>query len=591
MASGFDSTIVGNAVSNIENAKSRLQTVQQNISSYISSMNSIVSEMGNGKYMNGDFSNYTSNLDNISKSLENKISEYNKITSDATNGSDLSLNFSDLIANASYFTNGGVVYVNAKDATSGENGLKRIAEYFSNNIVDVYNTKDKTYLHLTKEQLNDASYMKQLASSSDYALLFGESYDDASGFVSLKEFYNSIDIDESQLDSIEQNSSDKKNGRDSGGFAGKKRDNVILSDSKLGRSAGGSKSLSGTLNESLTSSTETDVKKMDSSISSTETTTKKNSPTGYKTSTSTLSGGSSKIYGINSRSETLADTFNVLGSTSAKGTLSETINTQKDIVSINKDTNNSTQKIVNSMYERVQEINKLASNSNNTEVQKLVTNLYADINSFNGLLDSNVESNDASTSKKVKTLTNNVSSNIEKINALLSEESGTNATKMQTSTADISSSVSKINDIANNVIREAEYKAAGDEILSAANETGSTGAGWCLAWVQDVLAKTDYATERLASAKVAYNTWCDITLTKGDYSNLKPGMIVAVPTSSSGSEAGKKYGHIGIYIGDGQIMHNTNRVETWSLDRWIDVYCQYTDGVAGAGWMGVTTSV
>lgn len=575
MASGFDKTIVGNAVSNIKNAKSRLQAVQQNISSYISSMNSVVNEMGNGKHMNGDFSNYTTTLDNVSKSLENKISEYNKITSDATSGSDFSLNFSDLMANASYFTNGGSVYINAKDATSGENGLKKDSEYFSGNIVDVYNTKDKTYLHLTKDQLNDASYMKELASSSDYALLFGESYDDASGFVSLKEFYNSIDIDDSQLENIKQN--DSSNNKSSGtlfdALNGTDASSGTLADVMSGKST----YKSGT--SSNKSETHTSDKKTTSSL-------------GTSFNTFTSSGKSSKIYGMNARGETLADTFNVLGSTSSKGTLSQTINTQKGYVNVNKNTSNSTQKIVNSVYEKVQEISKLASKSNNTEVQKMVTNLYADINSFNSLLDDNSESNDASTSKKVKTLTNNLSNNIQKINDLLNQEgSSSTVTKMQDATSSISASTEEINNIANNVIREAEYKKAGDTILKAAEKTGSTGAGWCLAWVQDVLAKTEYATERLASAKVAYNTWCDIKVTKGDYSNLKPGMVVAVPCSSSGTEAGYKYGHIGIYVGNGQIMHNIDTVATWSMDRWIDTYCKYTDGVAGAGWMGVTTSV
>ena len=48
-------------------------------------------------------------------------------------------------------------------------------------------------------------------------------------------------------------------------------------------------------------------------------------------------------------------------------------------------------------------------------------------------------------------------------------------------------------------------------------------------------------------------------------------MIVAVP-SWTGTAAGRTYGHVAIYIGDGQVMDNIGSIRTTSLDSWISTY-------------------
>lgn len=59
--------------------------------------------------------------------------------------------------------------------------------------------------------------------------------------------------------------------------------------------------------------------------------------------------------------------------------------------------------------------------------------------------------------------------------------------------------------------------------------------------------------------------------TSSDRSALQPGMIIAVP-SHPHSTAGSIYGHVGIYIGNGTVMHNIGSIATWSLDSWISYY-------------------
>ena len=48
-------------------------------------------------------------------------------------------------------------------------------------------------------------------------------------------------------------------------------------------------------------------------------------------------------------------------------------------------------------------------------------------------------------------------------------------------------------------------------------------------------------------------------------------MIVGVPTSKA-SAAGRIYGHVGIYIGDGLIRHNVGKIETITFEEWVDTF-------------------
>ena len=112
-------------------------------------------------------------------------------------------------------------------------------------------------------------------------------------------------------------------------------------------------------------------------------------------------------------------------------------------------------------------------------------------------------------------------------------------------------------------------------IVDAAYRTPSPGAGWCAAWVSNVYAKAGLGGIS-GNACDMYAAYCHST----DRSQLRVGMLVAVRSSSSGSTAGATYGHVGIYIGDNKIIHNTGSIEVWDLDRWISTYCKWSP----AGW-------
>jgi hypothetical protein len=103
-------------------------------------------------------------------------------------------------------------------------------------------------------------------------------------------------------------------------------------------------------------------------------------------------------------------------------------------------------------------------------------------------------------------------------------------------------------------------------IVDACRTTPSPGAGLCAAWVTDVYLKAGWPGA-FGNACDMYWGWC----TSFDRSALEVGMTVAVPQSPFG-ELGRAYGHVGIYIGDGLVMHNTGRIEVTELETWIATY-------------------
>ena len=53
-------------------------------------------------------------------------------------------------------------------------------------------------------------------------------------------------------------------------------------------------------------------------------------------------------------------------------------------------------------------------------------------------------------------------------------------------------------------------------------------------------------------------------------------MIVAVPkVIPNGTALSRVYGHVGIYVGDGMVMHSTEgSVHTDTLDNWLGIYAR-----------------
>lgn len=112
----------------------------------------------------------------------------------------------------------------------------------------------------------------------------------------------------------------------------------------------------------------------------------------------------------------------------------------------------------------------------------------------------------------------------------------------------------------------AAASAAQRSLVDAALATPSPGEGYCARWVSLCFQRAGYGYPG-GNADDMYERWCH----SSDRSELRVGMIIAVPTHPH-SASGEAYGHVGIYIGDNQVMHNVGSVETWDLDRWIGYY-------------------
>lgn len=108
--------------------------------------------------------------------------------------------------------------------------------------------------------------------------------------------------------------------------------------------------------------------------------------------------------------------------------------------------------------------------------------------------------------------------------------------------------------------------AAQRHVVDVAHVTPSPGAGWCAKWVSNVFSRAGYSYYS-GNANDMFARWC----TSSDRSQLQVGMIIAVPTYPY-SSAGRIYGHVGIYIGDGIVMENVGPIQKTSLDQWISYY-------------------
>lgn len=117
-----------------------------------------------------------------------------------------------------------------------------------------------------------------------------------------------------------------------------------------------------------------------------------------------------------------------------------------------------------------------------------------------------------------------------------------------------------------------DYEASSDiqkKIVDACYITPSPGKGWCAMWVSQVY-------QNAGLGYIGGNA-CDLYRKyafTSDTSKLKVGMLVMVESSSSGTQAGLTYGHVGIYIGDGKVMDNIGKVRITTLDDWIKTYCK-----------------
>ena len=86
---------------------------------------------------------------------------------------------------------GHQVFTNAYDTVNNVNGVTS-NEWFNNNPIDVFNTATNSYMGLTQEQLNDSSFMAELAKDSNNVLLLGDSMKSPSGFVKLSDVVSEV---------------------------------------------------------------------------------------------------------------------------------------------------------------------------------------------------------------------------------------------------------------------------------------------------------------------------------------------------------------------------------------------------------------
>ena len=117
-----------------------------------------------------------------------------------------------------------------------------------------------------------------------------------------------------------------------------------------------------------------------------------------------------------------------------------------------------------------------------------------------------------------------------------------------------------------------DYEASSDvqkKIVDSCYLTPSPGKGWCAMWVSQVY-------QNAGLGYIGGNA-CDLYKRyafTSDPSKLEVGMLVMVESSSSGTEAGLRYGHVGIYIGDGKVIDNIGKVRVTTLDNWIKTFCK-----------------
>lgn len=103
------------------------------------------------------------------------------------------------------------------------------------------------------------------------------------------------------------------------------------------------------------------------------------------------------------------------------------------------------------------------------------------------------------------------------------------------------------------------------EIVAVATNSTKYGisarSGYCQAWVADVYQAVTGSRGSAHCALCAADMWA----VSNDFSQIPVGATVYGYSSS-------KYGHVGIYIGNGMVAHNIGEIKIQSLESWIKTY-------------------
>lgn len=118
----------------------------------------------------------------------------------------------------------------------------------------------------------------------------------------------------------------------------------------------------------------------------------------------------------------------------------------------------------------------------------------------------------------------------------------------------------------------------GRAVADACRRVDSPGYGWCAAWVTNVYGEAG-AGYFGGNACDMYDNWC----WSNNICDLRVGMLVSVRTHSR-TEAGSKWGHVGIYVGNGQVMDNVGDIRTISMVDWFNYYQPAATSGDGVRW-------
>ena len=127
------------------------------------------------------------------------------------------------------------------------------------------------------------------------------------------------------------------------------------------------------------------------------------------------------------------------------------------------------------------------------------------------------------------------------------------------------------NDLRIRGLTEAQKRVASVATYSAAYGIAAEE-GLCQAWASDVVAIAGYDRDRSPSAEASAKSYG----ISEDFSKIPVGAAVYGHSSS-------KYGHVGIYVGNGQVYHNVGGVQVDTLEYWIANYRGFC-----WGWLGGT---
>ena len=115
------------------------------------------------------------------------------------------------------------------------------------------------------------------------------------------------------------------------------------------------------------------------------------------------------------------------------------------------------------------------------------------------------------------------------------------------------------------------------QIVGRCYNVPSPGVGLCSEWVSEVFYPVLGSYPNGDACDMFWN-WCH----SRDISQLKVGMIVAVPTHTH-TNAGARWGHIAIYVGNGMVMDNIGYIRATSLAWWLNYY--HTTATPQWGWV------